>query len=53
VRLTEAQARKLEALQRATRRNKSNIIRLLIDAAVADSNPDVWVDDKRLEGRHE
>jgi predicted DNA-binding protein len=52
VRLSESQARKLEALQRTTRRTKSQIVRLLIDAAVSDNKPDVWLDDRRLEAKN-
>ena len=50
VRLTRTQARKLTAMEQATRRNRSEIIRLLIDAALTDSRPDVWLDKTQLEG---
>ena len=49
-RMTRAQDAKLKALESATRRNRSELIRLLIDAAVSDGEPDVWLDSAQLEG---
>lgn len=51
VRLTKEQARKLEALEVATRRDRSQIIRLLVDAAISSDAPDIRLDADRLEGR--
>jgi predicted transcriptional regulator len=43
VRLTPNQARKLHDMARATRRNSSDLVRLLIESAEADSRPQVKV----------
>lgn len=45
VRLSEQQAAKLRRLEAVTKRTRSAIIRLLIDAAVSSDAPDI-----RLEG---
>ena len=50
-RVTRVQDAKLKALESATRRNRSEIIRLLIDAALTDGKPDVYLDTARLDGR--
>jgi len=49
VRLTPTQTRKLDAIERATRRSRSDVVRLLIDAAVTDARPQVWLDAGQLE----
>lgn len=51
VRLTKEQSRKLDALELATRRDRSQIIRLLVDAAISSDVPDIRLDAARLEGR--
>jgi len=53
VRLSGEQASKLRRLEVVTRRTRSDIVRLLIDAAVSSGMPDVRLDAARLEGRRD
>ena len=50
IRLTDEQHARLDELAQATRRNKSEVVRLLIDAATTDGRPDVWLDPNKVEG---
>lgn len=52
LRLSEQQAAKLRRLEATTKRTRSAIVRLLIDAAVSSDAPDVRLDAARLEGRN-
>jgi hypothetical protein len=51
VRVADVHMKKLRSIERATRRSRSEIVRLLIEAALFDGRPDVWLDSARLEGR--
>jgi predicted DNA-binding protein len=51
LRLTGEQAAKLRRLEATTKRTRSAIVRLLIDAAVSSGMPDLRLDAARLEGR--
>jgi len=51
LRLTDEQAAKLRRMEAVTRRTRSDIVRLLIDAALFSAQPDVRLDAARLEGR--
>ncbi len=53
MRLTDEQAAKLRRLEAVTKRTRSAIVRLLIDAAVSSGVPDVRLDAGRLEGRRD
>jgi len=44
VRLSDEEAAKLERLERMTHRTRSEIVRLLIDAAVASGIPDLKIE---------
>lgn len=50
VRLTEGELRRLERLEAATRRTRSDVLRLLLDAAAPPDAPAIVLDTERLEG---
>ena len=49
VRLTPTQAAKLRTLATATHRDRSQVLRLLLDSALSDGRPDIYLDAARLE----
>ncbi len=48
VRLTQQQWRRLCYLEEQTKRTKSNVLRLLLDAAQPTGAPDIKLDERRL-----
>lgn len=50
VRLTQAQAAKLRALAMRTGRDRSQVLRILIDAALRDDRPDIYLDQDKAKG---